>query len=99
MLRSFLKSNPVPLVALVGVVGGAILRWPLANPEASDWVLLAALVVGGAPLVWHTLVNMARGHFASDVVATLAIVGAVVMDEPFAGLIVVLMQSGGEALD
>jgi len=42
---------------------------------------------------------MLRGQFASDVVAMLAIVTAVAMFEPFAGVLVTLMQSGGEALD
>jgi heavy metal translocating P-type ATPase len=42
---------------------------------------------------------MLRGRFASDVVAMLAILTAVIMGEYFAGVIVVLMQSGGEALE
>ena len=40
-----------------------------------------------------------HGKWASDVVATLAIVTAAVMNEPLAGLIVVVMQTGGEALE
>src|ERR1044071_5291199 len=96
---SLVKANPVPLVALLGLSAGSILTWPLGNAWAGDWVWTIALVVGGAPLVWQTLRGMMRGQFASDVVATLAIVTAVIMDEPFAGLLVVLMQSGGQALD
>jgi len=42
---------------------------------------------------------MLRGEFAAAIVAMLAIVTAVIMDEPLAGLLVVLMQFGGEALD
>jgi heavy metal translocating P-type ATPase len=96
---SFTKHNPVPLIALLGLIGGSALTWLLGQPEAGGWVWIVALVVGGAPLVWRTLLGMLRGKFASDVVAMLAIVTAVVMNEPFAGLLVVLMQSGGEALD
>ena len=40
-----------------------------------------------------------RGRFAADIVALLAIVTAAIMGEAFAGVIVVLMQSGGEALE
>lgn len=105
--RSLVKPKPaialsayiIPLVALLGLIAGSALTWPLGYTLAGNWVWTAALVVGGAPLVWQTLRSMLRGHFASDVVAMLAIVTAVAMDEPFAGLLVVLMQSGGQALD
>jgi heavy metal translocating P-type ATPase len=39
------------------------------------------------------------GRFAADLVAMLAIVAALLLGEPLAGLIVVLMQTGGEALE
>ncbi len=95
----FLKANPVPFVALLGLAGGSILTWLLSLPEAGNWVWTGTLILGGAPLVWRTVRGMLRGEFASDVVAMLAIVTAVVMVEPFAGLLVTLMQSGGEALE
>ena len=42
---------------------------------------------------------MLKGNFAADVVAMLAIITAVLMHEYFAGVIIVIMQSGGEALE
>lgn len=42
---------------------------------------------------------MLRGRFAADLVASLAIVAALVLQQPFAGLVIVLMQSGGEFLE
>jgi heavy metal translocating P-type ATPase len=62
-------------------------------------VVLVVLALLGAPLVWRTIRDAMRGHFATDIVASLAIVGAIVMNEPWAGLVVVLMQRGGEALE
>ena len=62
-------------------------------------VALVALILAGAPLVWRTVRGMLRGHFASDVVATLAIVAAVILRQPVAGLVIVLMQTGGELLE
>ncbi len=59
----------------------------------------AGLAVTGLPVVWGTLRGMVSGRFAADLVATLAIVGALLLGEPLAGLIVVLMQTGGEALE
>jgi heavy metal translocating P-type ATPase len=94
----FLKENPVPIIALLGLASGLVVL-AFGQEDAASLVWYCALVAGGAPLVWATLKGMLRGQFASDVVAMLAIVGAVVMDEPFAGVLVVLMQSGGEALE
>src|SRR4029077_15562443 len=53
----------------------------------------------GAPLVWTTLRNAVHGQFAADIVASLSIIGAVALTQPLAGLVIVLMQSGGEGLE
>jgi heavy metal translocating P-type ATPase len=50
-------------------------------------------------VVWQTLWGIVVGRFAADLVAMLAIVTALLLREPLAGLIVVLMQTGGEALE
>lgn len=68
-------------------------------PLWPDRIWLAALVVTGAVVVTGTVRGALRGQWASDVVATLAIVTAAVMNQPLAGLIVVVMQTGGEALE
>ena len=57
------------------------------------------LAITGAPVVWRTLRGVASGRFAADLVAMLAIVTSLLLQEPLAGLIVVLMQTGGEALE
>jgi cation transport ATPase len=62
-------------------------------------IALAALIVTAAPLVWRTVRGMLRGHFATDVVASLAIVTAIILRQPVAGLVIVLMQTGGELLE
>lgn len=57
------------------------------------------MMVGGVPVVAKTTLGMAKGKFAADIVAMLAIVTAILTDEAFAGVIIVLMQTGGEAID
>lgn len=70
-----------------------------AGYARADQYALGALVLTGAPVTWRTLRGMFRGHFAADVVAMLAIVTAVILRQPIAGLVIVLMQTGGELLD
>jgi heavy metal translocating P-type ATPase len=60
---------------------------------------LIVLIVTGAPIVWRTVAGMLRGQFAADIVATLSIITAIALRQPVAGLVIVLMQSGGEWLE
>lgn len=95
-----LASIPrLPLFALLFLATGTAC---ILIPGASAWrdrVWFAGLVLCGLPVAWRTVREMLRGNFASDVVAMLAIVGAIALGEPLAGLVVVLMQTGGEALE
>lgn len=98
-LWAFARENPVVLLALAGLLLGTFIRFGLHRPAPANLVWLATLVLGGAPVVYRTVLGMLRGNFASDVVAMLAIVVAVIMGQSFAGLVIVIMQSGGEALE
>ena len=83
--------RPIVLVAASGLAAGLIAR--------SNTIFLVALVAGGAPLVFQTVRGMLRGRFAADIVAMLAIITALMLGQYFAGVVIVLMQSGGEALE
>ena len=88
----------LPAGALLFILAGLATRFSLGSDPASR-VWLAGLVITGTPVVWHTLRGVAAGRLAADLVAMLAIVAALLLSEPLAGLIVVLMQTGGEALE
>ncbi len=98
-MRARWRAAALPAVALAGIGIGLALRAAGLPAARSALVWTVALVVGGAPVVWRTVAGMARGNFAADIVASLAIAGAAVLGEPLAGLVVVLMQTGGEALE
>jgi heavy metal translocating P-type ATPase len=89
----------LPLAVLAVLAAGALLHvWPGGGAWAHR-LWLAGLAVTGAPVVWTTVRGALRGHFAADLVAMLAILAALPLGEPVAGLVVVLMQTGGEALE
>ena len=88
----------LPGAAITGIAGGAAL-YALGLPHAAMITWMTALVITGAPVVWRTVAAAVEGHFATDLVATLAIVAAVLLAQPVAGLVIVLMQTGGEALE
>ncbi|MBX6333244.1 MAG: cadmium-translocating P-type ATPase [Gemmatimonadaceae bacterium] len=88
-----------PAVAALVLSVGAALAAAGVAPAWRTATWNAGLVLTGAPLVWRTVRHAAAGHFATDIVATLAIVGALLLGQPVAGLIVVIMQTGGEGLE
>ena len=87
---------PVLTLAFL-IVGGALAIFPDRVSAHQVWML--GVILLGAPIVFETLRNSLKGRFATDVVASLSIVGSVALDQPLAGLVIVLMQSGGEALE
>ncbi|HEU4697682.1 MAG TPA: heavy metal translocating P-type ATPase [Gemmatimonadales bacterium] len=91
--------NLIPLAAAVALAVEVAARPVLGLGPWRVSLGLAALVVTSAPLVARTLRGLLHGEFAADVVAMLAMLTAIVFDQPIPGLVVVLMQSGGEALE
>jgi len=88
----------IPATALLAIlVGLAFLLGGHAHVAHRAW--MAGLFLTGIPVVLHTFRGMLRGKFAADVVAMLAIITAALLATPLPGLIVVLMQTGGEALE
>jgi heavy metal translocating P-type ATPase len=61
--------------------------------------LAVVLILGGLPLVFELLDDLLRGKFGADLLAGISIVTAVLLGEHLAGALVVLMLSGGEALE
>ena len=98
MMRKWVKEYPRPFLALIGLAIGACVFF-LHHKESAHWIWMTTLILGGLPIVYATIKGMIHGIFASDVVAMLAITTAVLIDQPFAGAVVVLMQSGGEAIE
>lgn len=68
--------------------------WPVY-----EWPLLVGLFAGGIPLVWELLQGALQGEFGSDLLAGISIVTSFWVGEPLAGVIVVLMLSGGQVLE
>jgi heavy metal translocating P-type ATPase len=94
-----MRAAWLPSLAAAVIVAGLLARlWaPGTSWDRDLWY--AGLAVTGTPVVWQTVRGALRGHFAADVVATLAIVTAALLGQPFVGLVIVVMQTGGEALE
>eukprot|EP00456_Euglypha_rotunda_P084012 TRINITY_DN83_c0_g1_i14.p1 TRINITY_DN83_c0_g1~~TRINITY_DN83_c0_g1_i14.p1 ORF type:complete len:652 (+),score=111.57 TRINITY_DN83_c0_g1_i14:7089-9044(+) len=90
----------IAVVTLIGIAGHLVLRYATSiDPAASQIPLWVVLAFGGIPLVWGLLQKIAKLDFGSDLLAGISIVTAVLLGEYLAGALVVLMLSGGEALE
>ncbi len=92
--------------AIFGITAHLVLRFGLGATSEdlsgfswADLPLLATLVFGGLPLVLNLLRKVVHLEFGSDLLAGISIVTSVILGEYLAGSLVVLMLSGGEALE
>jgi heavy metal translocating P-type ATPase len=93
-----LTRYPLPLSSLILLLTSLIL-WLVGRADLAQWVLLGVVLLGGVPLLWETLRQFLHREFSVDFIAILAIIGSLFLREYLAGAIVVLMLSGGEALE
>jgi len=94
---SILPSSP--LFAIAGILLGSVGEFIFNLPLFAHALWTIALIGAGFPVVWRTLRAARHGNFATDVVASLSIVTAAIIGQPLAGLVIVLMQTGGEWLE
>lgn len=67
--------------------------------DASNIVLGVTAIINVIPLVWGMIQDLRHGTYGVDILAATAIVTSVVLGEYWAGMIIVLMLTGGEALE
>ncbi len=71
----------------------------LGKIQAANLPLIVAIVCGGTPLVWDLLDKLRRGEFGADLLAGISILTSLALGEYLAGTIVVMMLSGGQAIE
>jgi len=94
------KHGLIAAVALLAIAAHLLLRFALhATEPAYRAPLYAAIVLGGIPLLLELLRKLWNREFSSDLLAGISIVTAVILHEYLAATLVILMLSGGEALE
>ncbi|AVZ39413.1 MULTISPECIES: heavy metal translocating P-type ATPase [unclassified Dietzia] len=106
-LRTFVGSRQgvLALTTVLAIVIHLLSR-ALTDPDVSDiteWVirapLVAVVVVGGIPLIIGVVRSAVKSAGGADMLAAVSIVTAVLLSEWLVAAIIVLMLSGGEALE
>ena len=95
----------IALLATLAITMHLVLRFASHGEERlgpltiMNWPLIIALAGGGLPLIAELLWKLLHRDFGSDLLAGLSIVTSLLLGEYLAGTLVVLMLSGGEALE
>lgn len=90
--------SAIPLFVLAGLVSAGI-AYVLNNIFVSDTILLFTLVIGSIPLLVDIIQSILRKHFGVDLIAIVAIGSSLILHQYLAGTVILLMLSGGEALE
>jgi heavy metal translocating P-type ATPase len=104
-LRAGRAEARIAILALAGIVLHLVLRYlaeatnTVHGLPAHQFPLVAVLILGGIPLVLNLTTKLLRAQFGSDLLAGISIVTAVVLEQYLAGSLVVLMLSGGTAIE
>src|SRR5258708_33058722 len=90
----------IAILALAGVAAHLILRYTFKTSSLTQlFPLYIVLILGGLPLTTRLIRKVLAREFGSDLLAGISIVVSVLMGQYLVGSIVVLMLSGGTALE
>lgn len=95
------RTTLIAILALLCILAYlAIQYFQLANwGLIPNWPLWIALLVGGIPLVSELFLGALKFKFGADLLGGISIIVSILLGEYLAGAIIVLMLSGGEALE
>ena len=94
------KTTLIAGLCVVAIGLHLIFRYGMHTAASTYQIpLIFTLAVGGAPLLWDLLRKLVAFEFGSDLLGGISIITSVLLGEYLAGTIIVLMLSGGEALE
>lgn len=88
----------IAIVSMIALAVYAVVHHWLPGNEANTYVLYGALLFG-LPILYDLAVKLFHLQFGSDLLAGISIITSVLMGEYLAGVLVILMVSGGETIE
>ncbi len=100
VLSRLTKPNNIAFLTITGILLHLLLRFLVHSPRiAWQAPLIVVLLVGGVPLLIPLTRKLFAREFGSDHLAGISIVTSVILSEYLVAAIVILMLSGGTALE
>ncbi len=103
-MKDSMRSAVTPASAglLLLTVGGLVLglaAYLAGNEQLASWAWTIPAVIVGIRLAWSIIRDLMAGEAGVDVIAILAIAGALALGESFAAAVIAVMLATGEALE
>lgn len=96
--RAFVKEYYLFVLAVLGAL--AALGLDIAGMDQwAHGLLIAIVTIELLPLLWGMLRDIREGTYGVDILAAVAIITAIIMQEYWAAMVIVLMLTGGESLE
>ena len=92
-------SSVFLVLSLLGIVLGAVLRWGADEPDAANLVWGVTTAIGLVPIAWEVLSGIVHKKAGVDLIAVLAMAGALALGEYLAGAVIAFMLATGRALE
>lgn len=97
LLNALRRYPVVALTVLVGAIG-LTLEWS-GIKDFVPWLLIGYCVIIAVTVAWNMIRQILAKNFGLDILALTAIIATLLVGEYWASLVIVLMLSGGEALE
>ncbi len=72
---------------------------PIASFPVADIPLLVVIILGGIPLLIQITSKILRGNIGADLLGAIELVAATLLDQYLAAILIIIMLSGGQALE
>jgi heavy metal translocating P-type ATPase len=98
-LRGSIPHVALAIFIAAGMLTAGFVQVILHGDRPAKFILLVAIAASSIPLGIEMIGELLKRNFSVDTLALLSIVSAVVLHEPWVAAIVILMLSGGKALE
>src|SRR5947209_7004982 len=85
-------------LSAIGIVAGAV-AYAAGSHDVAHAAWAVTTVIGLVPLTYSVIVDLLRREMGVDVIALLAMAGALALHQYLAGAVIALMLASGQALE
>src|SRR5690348_1671552 len=97
-MRHFLREYYIVTAVSIAILVGIVLQLT-GQTAALAWLFSGFSLLVAAKLFWGMVQDLRSGKYGVDILAIMAIISTIVVGEYWATIVIVLMLTGGEALE
>lgn len=99
-MKSFLFSlNKWEIWISLLAIAAIVIHFLLTSTPFHNIPLQTVIIIGGLPLLIQIAAKLIKGDFGADLIAIIALITASLLGEYLAGVLIIIMLAGGQALE